>query len=371
MKSKLSRMLVIVVLLTTSCFATGQTPSNARAEFDQTFGQWKQLLDDMRMLQVKANHSDDAALPELQKQYDELLKQGEGFIPKLRDAAIAVYKLAPNEDREITRWLSDISTDYMNSDRYAEAMPALYTLMEGQTTDPTIPGLAGITAFANHDFAAAKGFFQKALNNGVLSSLGQQLALEADNYVEYWKTEQELRESTENATEDKKLPLVKMVTSKGEILLELFEDEAPETVGNFVNLVEKGFYNGLVFHRVLGSFMAQGGCPKGDGSSGPGYMIYSEYPRSDSRKHFTGSISMANIGRDTGGSQFFLTFLPTPHLNGGHTVFGRVIEGLEVLPKLQRRDPDKSADLAIQPDKIISAEVLRKRDHKYVPRKVK
>jgi cyclophilin family peptidyl-prolyl cis-trans isomerase len=134
--------------------------------------------------------------------------------------------------------------------------------------------------------------------------------------------------------------------------------------------VEKGFYDGLTFHRVLPGFMAQGGCPQGNGQGGPGYNIYCECDRDDARMHFRGTLSMAHAGRNTGGSQFFLTFLPTPWLNKKHTVFGRVIEGFDVLERLQRRDPDASGPIP-EPDKIIKAEVLRKRpDHQYVPTKV-
>jgi len=110
--------------------------------------------------------------------------------------------------------------------------------------------------------------------------------------------------------------------------------------------------------------MAQGGDPKGTGLGGPGYNIRSEFSKKNARKHFGGVISMANAGPNTGGSQFFLTFLPAPMLNGKHTVFGRIVSGFDVLPLLQRRDPDGSPPLP-EPDKIEKAEVLRKRDHEY------
>ncbi|MBW3600539.1 MAG: peptidylprolyl isomerase [Planctomycetes bacterium] len=159
-----------------------------------------------------------------------------------------------------------------------------------------------------------------------------------------------------------------METNKGKLVIELFEDQAPNTVANFITLVESGFYDGLAFHRVIPHFMAQGGDPDGDGTGGPGYEIPCECYEEDARMHFRGSLSMAHAGRDTGGSQFFLTFIPTPHLNGRHTVFGRVIEGLEVLDELQRRDPNDTA--APAPDKIVDAEVIRKRDHEYTVKKV-
>jgi cyclophilin family peptidyl-prolyl cis-trans isomerase len=200
---------------------------------------------------------------------------------------------------------------------------------------------------------------------GVVSPLWSEWGANPVEYKELWKNEKEIR-----AAEEKKndLPRVMFTTTKGDIVLELFEDQAPETVGNFISLVEKRFYDGTPFHRVLKNFMAQGGDPKGDGTGGPGYTIYCECYKEDYRRHFRGSLSMAHAGRDTGGSQFFLTFRPTPHLNGRHTCFGRIIEGLDVLAKLQRRNPETEPE--ITPDKIVKAEVLRKRDHAYVPHKV-
>ena len=160
---------------------------------------------------------------------------------------------------------------------------------------------------------------------------------------------------------------MKLQTTQGDIVIELFENEAPDTVGNFINLVEKGHYDGTKFHRVLRGFMAQGGDPKGDGTGGPGYQIFCEIGK-NYRKHFAGSLSMAHAGKDTGGSQFFLTFRATPHLNEKHTCFGRVISGMEVLEKLHRGDPMNPPKDDF--DKIIKATVERKRDHAYVPKKV-
>lgn len=164
-----------------------------------------------------------------------------------------------------------------------------------------------------------------------------------------------------HAQEKKKmLPQVKLTTSKGEVVLELYEDTAPNTVANFISLVEKGFYDGLTFHRVIEDFMAQGGCPKGTGTGGPGYHIKCECYKPDAKKHDRGVIAMAHAGRDTGGSQFYITFVATPHLNGKHTVFGKVIKGMENVDKFNITG--KGDD-----EKIIKAEVLSKRDHDYKP----
>ncbi|MEA3295383.1 MAG: peptidylprolyl isomerase [Euryarchaeota archaeon] len=124
-------------------------------------------------------------------------------------------------------------------------------------------------------------------------------------------------------------------TKKGNIVLELFDNDAPNTVENFVKLIDQGFYNGLTFHRVIPDFMIQGGCPKGNGTGGPGYKIKCEI---NPRKHTKGALSMAHAGKNTGGSQFFITHSPQPHLDGVHTVFGQVIEGMEVVNKIKNSD---------------------------------
>ena len=119
-------------------------------------------------------------------------------------------------------------------------------------------------------------------------------------------------------------------TSMGQFRVELFGDKAPKTAKNFIDLADKGFYNGLIFHRVIDGFMIQGGDPKGDGTGGPGYTIKDEF--NPALKHNSeGMLSMANSGPNTGGSQFFITLAPTPWLDGKHAVFGKVTSGIEVV----------------------------------------
>ena len=125
-----------------------------------------------------------------------------------------------------------------------------------------------------------------------------------------------------------------METTKGLVKIEFLPDAAPMHVTSFIFLSRLGFYDGLSFHRVITSFMAQGGCPLGTGTGGPGYQFAGEY--SGKVKHDTGGLlSMANAGQGTDGSQFFLTFVPTPWLDGKHTIFGKVVEGKDVLEKLE------------------------------------
>lgn len=128
-----------------------------------------------------------------------------------------------------------------------------------------------------------------------------------------------------------------METDKGTIELELFEKDAPNTVKNFEKLINEGFYNGLTFHRVIPDFVIQGGCPVGNGTGGPGYTIKCE-TEGNLNKHGTGALSMAHAGKDTGGSQFFITHSPQPHLDGVHTVFGKVISGMDVVNSIKQGD---------------------------------
>ena len=119
-------------------------------------------------------------------------------------------------------------------------------------------------------------------------------------------------------------------TDRGDIRLELFREQVPNTVQNFVELTEKGYYNGLTFHRVIPDFMIQGGCPEGTGTGGPGYQFEDEF-HPDLRHSGPGILSMANAGPNTNGSQFFITHVATPHLDDRHSVFGKVIEGQDVV----------------------------------------
>jgi peptidyl-prolyl cis-trans isomerase B (cyclophilin B) len=140
---------------------------------------------------------------------------------------------------------------------------------------------------------------------------------------------------------------VKFSTAKGDMIAELYDEATPITVNNFLDLINKGFYNGLNFHRVIPNFVVQGGCPEGTGAGGPGYTIQCEVT-APNQYHDRGVLSMAHRGRNTGGSQFFICHnrQGTQHLDGNHTCFGKVVEGLDVLDKI------------VQGDKINSIEVI-------------
>lgn len=347
--------------------AAARIAEDRAAHFAKVFAQWKDLLARLGTLQNQYRQAQGDQRAEVEKQWNTLMQEAEKMRVELQSAAEEAYKAKPNADPELVELLMSIVRSSVRYDDYENALHVGKLLLEHRADEKekTLPNLAGIAAFQAGDFALAEQYFKKAAELKTVDMTSRELIAQIPQYKQLWAREQEIRKAEAEADN---LPRVLLRTSKGDIEIELFENQAPNTVANFISLVEKGFYNGLSFHRVLPNFMAQGGDPKGDGTGGPGYHIACECYRPDYRHHFRGTLSMAHAGRDTGGSQFFLTFVPTGHLDGRHTAFGRVVKGMDVLAKLQRRDPESPRPP--EPDKIIEAKVLRKQAHPYEPKKV-
>jgi cyclophilin family peptidyl-prolyl cis-trans isomerase len=347
------------------------TPGPRAKEFRTLHDQLSAILADMAQLQIKYRTATEDQRSDIQLQWKELVAKGEKIEPNLIEAAQKAYAEAPNADKMLTKFLAMLLDEMVQADNYEPAAKIGKLLMDNNCSEPHVPNLAGIASFCVADFddaekyftvAGKQGFYQSMAKDDKVAMTGLMDLQNIPYYKQAWAAEKKLRdrEAKENT-----LPRVLLKTNKGDIEIELFEDQAPNTVANFISLVEKGFYKDVPFHRVLQGFMAQGGDPTGNGTGGPGYTIACECYEPNHRLHFRGTLSMAHAGRDTGGSQFFLTFVPTKHLDGIHTVFGRVISGWDVLAKLQRRDPgDKEAPRA---DKIVEAKVTRKRLHDYKP----
>jgi cyclophilin family peptidyl-prolyl cis-trans isomerase len=343
-------------------------------EFQRLHSELKTVLAELSSLQKKFRTANEDKQDEIRLQWKDTVARGEAIEPKLIDAAERAYSAAPNADMDLTNYLVMLLHIKTQRDEYETAAKIGKLLTENGCKAKGVANLAGIAAVAVGDFDFAEKCLTQADKEGAYKSLapedqlGEMGALYLQSigyYKKAWAKEEALRkrEATLN-----NLPHVLLKTNKGDIELELFEDQAPNTVANFISLVEKGFYKDVPFHRVLPNFMAQGGDPTGTGGGGPGYAIACECYRPDYRLHFRGSLSMAHAGRDTGGSQFFLTFLPTRQLDGKHTVFGRVVSGMDVLAKIQRRDPEKPEQP--RPDKILDAKIIRKRPHDYRPEKL-
>lgn len=257
--------------------------------------------------------------------------------------------------------------------RFSKAVEVGDKLLTAGKPSPFVRNTTGLAHFAVHNFSKAIEVLEAARKDGDLDPEKGKAYLEyAGDYVELWEQEQKIRKAEAAAPDAEKNPTVMMKTSKGDIEIELFENEAPNTVANYIELIESKKYDGVKFHRVIPGFMIQGGDPNSidddpsdDGQGGPGYTIKCECHTDKARMHFAGCLSMAHAGRDTGGSQFFITHLPTPHLNRGmsgfrppHTCFGRVTKGMDAV-----------AAMAVG-DKIESVKVIRKRDHEYKAEKV-
>jgi cyclophilin family peptidyl-prolyl cis-trans isomerase len=368
----LTLLLSVSPVLTADDDAAAPTKSGPRAEeFRKVHQKMNLLLADLLELRVKYRTASEDQRSDIQLQWNEKIAEGKTLEPQLIEAAEKAYAEAPNTDPQLAVFLIVLLDEAVQADEYELAAKIGKLLMDNNCPEKGIANLAGIAAFEVSDFAAAEKYFnvaakqgryQSVAKNDKLAQRGLYCRARVGDYKKIWAAEKAIRDR--EAKEDY-LPRVRLKTTKGDIDLELFEDQAPNTVANFISLVERGFYKDMPFYHVVQGLFALTGDPTGSGFGGPGYSIPCECYEPNHRNHFRGSVSMANSGRDTGGSQFFITFVPIEDLDGKKTVFGRVIKGMDVLAKLQRRDPtDKEAARA---DRISEAEVTWKRPHEYKP----
>jgi cyclophilin family peptidyl-prolyl cis-trans isomerase len=389
--------------------ATTIDAAHAKATFQAKFDEYKAAVREIEKLQADFQTADPEQRKKLNEEMTGKVAHTQSIVNAMVEAAQAAYRAAPNADPQITDVLVAVAKHYVigrqigpgvpmqgnpqdvyypidGGDQYERALPIIKTLIDGGAPNTELYVWGLLCAFMTNDYDLAKVYLEKAQENGALEVVMRAAAQDdkrdnqaglhqtvahlvtvcannLDAYKELWAKESAIR-ATEAKADD--LPRVKLTTTKGEIVAELYENEAPETVANFLSLVKQGFYDGSPFHRVLPGFMAQGGAKTDDGEGGPGYTIRCECYKPDYRRHFRGTLSMAKTQqRDSGNSQFFLTFIPTVHLNGQHTAFGRVIEGMEVLGDLQRRSAMHHGRNAPKADRIIKAEVIRDRGHDY------
>ena len=352
------------------------TSSNS-SEFQRLFAEWKTTLADLHDLQLQYRSASASQQESLQQQFDGLMEKSREQLVQLERAALASVE-SGQPDPDAMQIVGSTLQGAFAKDQHAKVLKLADAMLKHeagvQGLEPYIIAAAyGSNNFervfeaiptmeaGKMDFSHVMEFFQPAERPEQIRALFEDARAK-------WKVEQELRAAEAKADN---LPRVKLETTKGDIIVELFEDHAPNTVANFITLVKKGFYDGTKFHRVLPHFMAQGGDPQGTGQGGPGYSIPDETDRTDYRNHFGGSLSMAKTSQpDSGGSQFFLTYKPTPGLDGRHTVFGRIVEGYDVLTELKRIDPENSPpEGKDKADEIVRATVLRDRGHDYTFKK--
>ena len=337
----------------------GVDAATTKASFQQAQTAMREIVAKLTELQAEYR-KDGSDKRVIEAQFNETKTNGVAADIQLENAVFTLA-IADPSDQEAREHCGAVVAAAVEMDNPLKAFDLVKKLDAAGAASPDVVLLGASAAIVASRLDQAEAWIDQAKKAGVdderIGELKQMVASERPKV----DAEMKVRAKEEAAGN---LPQVKIETTKGTVVVELFENEAPNTVANFITLVEQGFYDGTPFHRVIGGFMAQGGDPTGTGTGGPGHVIACECYAPNARKHFLGSLSMAHAGKDTGGSQFFLTFRPTEHLDGRHTVFGRVVEGFDVLPRLVRTEgPFAGA----APDQIVKAEMIRKADRDYTP----
>jgi hypothetical protein len=289
---------LLCVLLLASSQSSAQEKSPAD-QFQSVYREWNAVEKQLTDLQNDYQKAAPAAREPIKQQYEQLVERSKQLLSQLATVAEAAYSAAPNKDAEVIRILIGIMNHNYRQDDYDAALKIARLLDDNKCPEHAFYAIAGPAAYASDNFELAERYLILGDRANKLDDSGKDMLSGLPAQKTAWAKEQATREK-EAAADD--LPPVKIETTKGPIVIELFENEAPQAVGNFVSLVDKKFYDGLTFHRVLPGFMAQGGDPTGSGSGGPGYKIYCECEKPDARKHFRGTLSMAHAGKDTGGS---------------------------------------------------------------------
>lgn len=346
-------------------------PAEAVKKFVEFYNRFDALSEKHEALSEKI----EEATPEQEKllapQMRVLSKEIHDLYHVLQELVEPAWIGNPDQE-EVVEFLLFLMASALDEDQYEVAYELAREMMSKSVhkDQPILYEMAGVAAFMINRWDVAELCFREAKANDEITDRGVDLQAMLPYYKHIWKQESAQREKDAAAN----LPRVVLQTTKGNVVLELFEDQAPNSVANFIFLVEKRFYDNNDFHTVIDGFMAQSGSPQPDGTGHPGYAIQDECGKADARKHFRGSLSMAHLGANTSGSQFFVTLVPTSHLDGKFTVFGRVLQGIEVISALEKIDvSDESGETDSgmnEPDKIIKAQVLRKRNHVYEPQRM-
>jgi len=346
---------------------TDATPAagNAAEQFAGLRAQWTEFSLELDKARYRVNNCLPDQKSEAVLAYDTLLESGNELLQQFADAAVAAYEADPtNADAE--RYLRIMIEHTLTADRYEDVQRMAKAVIEHGTPDALTYEQAAVAAFELGDLDAAERYFGEAEKLGDLSEEAQARRGTIPEWREKLVREMELRNKEAEADD---LPRVTIATTKGDIVVELYEDQAPNTVANFVALADRKFYNGLEFYRVDSNFAAVAGCPLNRGTGGPGHEIVSETDRDDRRPAMRGTISMVNGGRDRCGSQFFIALSSSGVRNTDATnpVFGRVISGMNVVERLRRVNPDTTSK-DFHRERILDTQVERRRSHDYKPK---
>jgi peptidyl-prolyl cis-trans isomerase B (cyclophilin B) len=282
------------------------------------------------------------------------------------EAAVEAFLEAPNQNKlvedDCIRFLRSLLGEQSTNGQYS---PDRALAIANQLIDAGIKNhhafLYGAqAAFAMEEFEQAKTFLSAVAKDGV--AVDSATTKRIDEALEKWTRELRFRETDAISV----LPRILFTTDLGEFTVELYENEAPNTVNNFVSLVEQKYFNGLFFFYSQPGQIGLTGCKRGDGSTNAGYYIPDELAVPEIRHHFRGALSMANVNPNEGSSVFGILHQPMPQRDGKYTVFGRVVEGMDVLYMIPAISPTTIVTGTV-PVKIVSATVLRKQSHQYEP----
>ncbi|MBQ2622191.1 MAG: peptidylprolyl isomerase [Thermoguttaceae bacterium] len=404
----MKRFIIIILIAAMGigayAWAQSSTKSKERQEYEKLLTQWKPMVAELAQLRykyfdVKRKPGEDEIVvveqtPErqaLKKQFDEKFKAAEIKHNQLIDAAVLAYAKDPENNRDIEQFLFYSLRYFMERDMYEDVLKMSDILLNSNVNNPYVIRVAAFAALYTQQYDIAKSFLEKIQKLGILDSfrLGESDFKYLPVFELLWNQEKEYRDQEER----KDLPSVVLYTTKGEIEILLYEDQSPNTVANFIWLIEKGFYKNIDFDAVISQGIAHvSGTeqfkrvdnltlqPLVRGNGTPGYAIPDEFKRfdfqtkkfpEDARFFWRGTVVM-DLMRDqpnTGGCKFFILFKPDINCVNKYTAFGRVVRGMDVVCRLQRRNPSSVISLSQlpTPDKILDAKVKNKRNHEYKP----
>ena len=399
--------IILVVVFGIGVFAWAQqtaTVSKERKQYDNLLEQWKPKVAQLAQLRykyfdVKRKPGEDEIVvveqtPErkkLKEEFDKQFKDAETTYKQLISTAVLAYAKDPENNRDIEQFLFYTLRYFMERDMYEDALKMCNILLDSNVNNPYVIRAAAFAALFTQQYEVAYSFLEKIQKLGILDQfrLGESDFQYLPVFEKLWEQEKTYREQEER----KDLPSVVLYTTKGEIEILLYEDQSPNTVANFIWLIEKGFYKNIDFDAVITQSMAHvAGTeqfkrvdnltlqPLVRGNGTPGYAIPDEFKAfdfqkkefpEDARFFWRGTVVM-DLMRDvpnSAGCKFFILFKPDINCVNKYTAFGRVVRGMDVVCRLQRRNPSSVISLSQlpTPDKILDAKVKNKRNHEYKP----
>ena len=334
----------------------------ARQEFDQAIKPWRQLARHMQELRTRFLASNPENRKAVREEYGQVLEDSETVLRELVPVLKKAYAANPT-DSELTELMVTLALLYFDGDKFEGSLDLAETLIASGFPRPEIYNIAGQSAHEMDQLDVAEKYLRMGLDKNALNPVGRQLLEDLPQRRAVVEGEM-ARRAADEAKGD--LPRMRLHTTRGDIVLELFEDDEPNTVSSYLGLVADGSFDGLAFHRVISGFGAMSGSPNSDGQGGPGYETLFENDAEHARPHLRGYVSMVPLSKRTNGSQFFITLRPmsAKGLDGKQTVFGRVIEGMDVVARLRRYDVQEPNSL-FDPDRILEATIIRRRGHRY------